>query len=551
TTQPTLTTTATAASHVAGSPYPITASGAVDPDYTISYVAGTLTVTAAPLTITAVNKTKVYGAALPTLTASYAGFVNGDTSASLTTQPTLITTATASSHVAGSPYPITASGAVDPDYTISYVAGTLTVTAAPLTITANNQTKVYGAPLPTLTASYAGFVNGDTSASLTTQPMLTTTATTSSPVGTYPITVSGATSPDYTITFVAGTLTVTALQTVPSVLVLDPTACGALSLSGNASITEKGAVVVDSNSKTALQASGHAQLTATAIDVVGGVQRTGNAVFHPAPVTGSPAVADPLAGLAAPPAGTSQRSVNLACNSSLTINPGLYSRIDVSGNARLKLNPGIYEIAGGGFNVSGSATVSGSGVLIYNAGSLFPKAKGGCFGGISFSGDSTITLTGPTTGAYAGIDIFQSRDNKTALQLSGSAMLSTGTLYAPSAALVMSGCSNLSGPLIVDRLSLSGNADPSPVLPERTIGFTNDGQEETTPAATRPATIDAVFMSPRPALAPAIVAFDIAQPRVTWAWLAAIESAWSSSDQSQTNDAKIAALETVLARFGL
>ena len=57
------------------------------------------------------------------------------------------------------------------------MAGTLTVTPAPLTITANNQTKAYGAAVPALTASYTGFVNGDTSASLTTQPTLTTTAT--------------------------------------------------------------------------------------------------------------------------------------------------------------------------------------------------------------------------------------------------------------------------------------------------------------------------------------------------------------------------------------
>ena len=128
----------------------------MDSDYSISYVAGNLIVTPAALTITANNQTKVYGAALPTLTASYSGFVNGDTSASLTTQPTLTTTATASSHVAGSPYSITASGAVDSDYSISYVAGNLIVTAAPLTITANNQTKVYGAALPTLTASLLG-----------------------------------------------------------------------------------------------------------------------------------------------------------------------------------------------------------------------------------------------------------------------------------------------------------------------------------------------------------------------------------------------------------
>ena len=194
-----------------GQPYAITASGAVDADYTISYVAGTLTVTPAALTITADNQTKVYGAALPTLTATYTGFVNGDTAASLTTPPTLTTTATAASHVAGSPYAITASGAVDSDYTISYVAGTLTVTPAPLTITADNQTKIYGAALPTLTASYSGFVNGDTAASLTTQPTLTTTATAASHVAgsPYTITASGAVDADYTISYVAGTLTVT------------------------------------------------------------------------------------------------------------------------------------------------------------------------------------------------------------------------------------------------------------------------------------------------------------------------------------------------------
>ena len=75
--------------------YPITASGAADANYTISFVAGTLTVTPAALTITADDKSKVYGAALPALTASYSGFVNGDTVASLDTPVSLSTTATA------------------------------------------------------------------------------------------------------------------------------------------------------------------------------------------------------------------------------------------------------------------------------------------------------------------------------------------------------------------------------------------------------------------------------------------------------------------------
>ena len=210
TTQPVLTTTATSASHVSGNPYTITASGAVDADYNISYASGTFTVTPAPLSITATNQTKVYGAAIPALTASFTGFVNGDTATSLTLQPTLSTTATTHSHVSGSPYTIIASGAADSDYSISYVNGSLTVTTAALSITAVNQTKAYGAALPTLTVSYSGFVNGDTSASLTSQPTITTTATASSHVSgsPYTITASGAADGDYAISYVAGTLTV-------------------------------------------------------------------------------------------------------------------------------------------------------------------------------------------------------------------------------------------------------------------------------------------------------------------------------------------------------
>ena len=161
----------------------------------------------APLTITANDAGKVYGAALPSFTAGYSGFVNGDTAASLTTPVTLGTTATASSPVGA--YAITASGAADTNYSITEVNGTLTVTPAPLTITANNAGKVYGAALPSFTAGYSGFVNGDSPASLTFPVTLGTTASASSPVGAYAITASGAVDANYSITEVSGTLTVT------------------------------------------------------------------------------------------------------------------------------------------------------------------------------------------------------------------------------------------------------------------------------------------------------------------------------------------------------
>jgi len=96
-----------------------------------SPVTTTLTVNPAPLTITANDATRVYGAPTPTFTASYNAFVNGDTSASLTALPTFSTGATVLSPVGS--YAITASGAVDGDYTITYATGTFTITQASTT----------------------------------------------------------------------------------------------------------------------------------------------------------------------------------------------------------------------------------------------------------------------------------------------------------------------------------------------------------------------------------------------------------------------------------
>ena len=85
-----------------------------------------------------------------------------------------------------------------------------TVFPAPLTIKADDKTKIAGAINPILTASYHGFVNAETPAQLTSSAELTTTAVTDSPVGQYPIMVTGAASPNYTITPVDGTLNIIA-----------------------------------------------------------------------------------------------------------------------------------------------------------------------------------------------------------------------------------------------------------------------------------------------------------------------------------------------------
>ena len=96
----------------------------------------------------------MYGAPLPALSASYTGFVNGDGPASLAARPALATTASASSPVLPGGYAIMASGASDPDYAISYRPGTLLITPAPLTITANSASVFQGTTVPPLSVSY-------------------------------------------------------------------------------------------------------------------------------------------------------------------------------------------------------------------------------------------------------------------------------------------------------------------------------------------------------------------------------------------------------------
>ena len=86
-------------------------------------------------------------------------------------------------------------------YAAAPVSQTLTIAPAPLTITANNQTRVYGAANPTLGVTYTGFVYKDSVSVLSTLPVVTTSANTTSPVGVYPITVAGATAKNYTITY--------------------------------------------------------------------------------------------------------------------------------------------------------------------------------------------------------------------------------------------------------------------------------------------------------------------------------------------------------------
>lgn len=97
-------------------------------------------------------------------------------------------------------------------YAASQLSVLISVSSAPMTIRANDVLKVAGTPIAPFTASYTGFVNGESEAALTTPVKFSTSATELSHAGTYPISVSGAFSANYSITFKPGVLTVTNSQ---------------------------------------------------------------------------------------------------------------------------------------------------------------------------------------------------------------------------------------------------------------------------------------------------------------------------------------------------
>jgi hypothetical protein len=66
----------------------------------------------------------------------------------------------------------------------------------------------YGSPVPALVAVYSGFVGADSPASLPSRATCSTTATASSPVGTYAVNCSGAIDGNYAFDYVPGTVTI-------------------------------------------------------------------------------------------------------------------------------------------------------------------------------------------------------------------------------------------------------------------------------------------------------------------------------------------------------
>jgi outer membrane protein assembly factor BamB len=224
------------------------------------------------LTVTVANATMKVGGALPALTGTVTGLANGDTLGT-TIVVTYSTTATSSSPAGTYPITATVTGSSAGNYGIVVNAGTLTIApAATLTVTANNATRVYGAANPTFSGTLAGAQTGDAFTE-----SFATAATTTSPVGSYPIvpSVTGSNLANYTVNVVNGTLTVTAAATTTTLTAPVSAAYGAsetLTATVASTAGTPGGTITFSSGSTALgtgtlNSSGVATLTTTTLPV--------------------------------------------------------------------------------------------------------------------------------------------------------------------------------------------------------------------------------------------------------------------------------------------
>lgn len=179
--------------------YPITITGGTSKNYeVISYENGALTITKATATLTPINKERYYFEDNPSYDFILSGLRNGDSKSCITILPQFICAANKLSDVGT--YPIYASEASATNYNFEYGQGSLTINPRQLTASVGNYSRRYGIENPSFEITYTGFVNNEDAAILNQLSVAYCSATISSDVGSYPISVSGGSATNYIIT---------------------------------------------------------------------------------------------------------------------------------------------------------------------------------------------------------------------------------------------------------------------------------------------------------------------------------------------------------------
>jgi Flp pilus assembly protein TadG len=233
---------------------------------------------------------------------------------------------------------------------------------------------------------------------------------------------------------------------------------GTVTTDGTAAVSSASEIWVNSTASDAVQVQGYDHVSCSGgakVHVCGNsCSQSGHASISPAVDTQCANHPDPYSKMQAP---STSGCSNYGSHTSSwwdndTLNPGIYSSINIYNNANVTMNPGTYYCTGDvNINVNQWGKVTGNGVTIY-------MASGKCT-----INNGSVTLTPPTSGTYKGVTIHQPASNTNQCTLTaGSSQTISGLVYAPGATVQHCGGSSTSAPnqtIVCNKLALTGGTN--------------------------------------------------------------------------------------------
>jgi hypothetical protein len=280
------------------------------------------------------------------------------------------------------------------------------------------------------------------------------------------------------------------------VFALDPSAKSSLKFDGTSTVNLGCGAVAESTDSSAVTVGGNATINLTSgasIGAAGGYSCGGNCSSQVTPsgsldggivppkdplstlpmpaYTSQPCFDTTTAAMIAGPCAGSSSGLNLTGG---TYQPGVYcGGITVNGGVTVTFSAGVYILAGGGGLGLSQGTITANGVTFYvtdttgwpctglNGNAQYP-------GAVTVTSQANLTLSAPTTGTYAGVAIFENRNDTTHLATNnsingGAGSTLDGAIYLPNSALSFAGSSDSSGYLllIANTIDFVGNSTMS------------------------------------------------------------------------------------------
>ncbi len=247
------------------------------------------------------------------------------------------------------------------------------------------------------------------------------------------------------------------------VIALDPSAAGALKVSGNAVVTMScGAHVNSTDSKAVWQTGGGSCITADSISAAGDTQ---GSCINPTADTGIAPMDDPLDYLGPPEDLGCDHNALVEVTVDTILSPGVYcGGIDINGGPIVDFLPGEYIIKGAGLSITGNGIVTGDEVMFYLDPSVTGIPATNPPKSVHLAGSGQITLSAPTSGDYKDVLFYQDASSPSDLINvfnGGADMELNGVLYFPNNPVRFAGNGNPGGAtsIVARTVNFTGNAN--------------------------------------------------------------------------------------------